>query len=432
MAENMEIIEVEKNLLSGLMLDEGLAIPIAAEMLTANDFYRPEHRKIYNALLELSDENVPVNILLLERKLLKKGELKGIGRQYLFSLVEREYTSARTQQYCRAVKQAAVFRRLKEIGSVLIGEASAENKDPNEITAWLDKELASLASSQASNMESARDIILRQVKIALTDDVERGLETKYRYFDKNLGGFKKSDLIIIAARPSMGKTALALNLAANVAREHNVAFFSLEMSKAQLGNRLLAADGMINANRLQQGKLNDNEKSYLAAATEHLEKIKLDIDDTGALSMYDLKQRARKLHREKGLDLIIVDYLQLIRASKEYKGNRVQEVSEISRELKALAREMDIPIIALSQLSRSVELRADKRPQLSDLRESGSIEQDADVVIFLYRDEYYDKDTQLSNVAEIIVAKNRNGKTTNFKMHYEPNYLLFSDLAREG
>ena len=432
MAENMEIIEVEKNLLSGLMLDEGLAIPIAAEMLTANDFYRPEHRKIYNALLELSDENVPVNILLLERKLLKKGELKGIGRQYLFSLVEREYTSARTQQYCRAVKQAAVFRRLKEIGSVLIGEASAENKDPNEITAWLDKELASLASSQASNMESARDIILRQVKIALTDDVERGLETKYRYFDKNLGGFKKSDLIIIAARPSMGKTALALNLAANVAREHNVAFFSLEMSKAQLGNRLLAADGMINANRLQQGKLNDNEKSYLAAATEHLEKIKLDIDDTGALSMYDLKQRARKLHREKGLELIIVDYLQLIRASKEYKGNRVQEVSEISRELKALAREMDIPIIALSQLSRSVELRADKRPQLSDLRESGSIEQDADVVIFLYRDEYYDKDTQLSNVAEIIVAKNRNGKTTNFKMHYEPNYLLFSDLAREG
>lgn len=432
MAENMEIIEVEKNLLSGLLIDEGLAIPIAAEMLTANDFYRPEHRKIYNALLELSDENVPVNILLLERKLLKKGELKGIGRQYLFNLVEREYTSARTQQYCRAVKQAAVFRRLKEIGSVLIGEASAENKDPNEITAWLDKELASLASSQASNMESARDIILRQVKIALTDDVERGLETKYRYFDKNLGGFKKSDLIIIAARPSMGKTALALNLAANVAREHNVAFFSLEMSKAQLGNRLLAADGMINANRLQQGKLNDNEKSYLAEATAHLEKIKLDIDDTGALSMYDLKQRARKLHREKGLELIIVDYLQLIRASKEYKGNRVQEVSEISRELKALAREMDIPIIALSQLSRSVELRADKRPQLSDLRESGSIEQDADVVIFLYRDEYYDKDTQLSNVAEIIVAKNRNGKTTNFKMHYEPNYLLFSDLAREG
>lgn len=347
MAENMEIIEVEKNLLSGLLIDEGLAIPIAAEMLTANDFYRHEHRKIYNALLELSDENVPVNILLLERKLLKKGELKGIGRQYLFSLVEREYTSARTQQYCRAVKQAAVFRRLKEIGSVLIGEASAEKKDPNEITAWLDKELASLASSQASNMESARDIILRQVKIALTDDVECGLETKYRYFDKNLGGFKKSDLIIIAARPSMGKTALALNLAANVAREHNVAFFSLEMSKAQLGNRLLAAGGMINANRLQQGKLNDNEKSYLAEATAHLEKIKLDIDDTGALSMYDLKQRARKLHREKGLELIIVDYLQLIRASKEYKGNRVQEVSEISRELKALAREMDTPRLLL-------------------------------------------------------------------------------------
>lgn len=428
--EHLADLEVEKKFLSALMLDEGIAIPKASELIKPDDLYRPEHKMIYQALLELSDENKPVNVLLVMEKLNSQKKLTRDTRHYVLSVVEYEYTTARVPIYAEIIKRYSKYRRLREIGLALKDKSNNERGEPEEISAWLDKELRSLETDTPTNMESIVQICQRQVQIALSDEVETGLQTKFWYLDKRLGGLKKSDLIIIAARPAMGKTAFALNIAANVAREHQVLFFSLEMSKAQIGNRVLASTGMIDANKIQMGQLSADEKAELINGLELVSEKNLDVDDTSALTMYELKQRARKKLREDGLDLIVVDYLQLLRPSGDYKGNRVQEVSELSRELKGIARELDVPVIALSQLSRSVELRADKRPQLSDLRESGSIEQDADVVMFLYREEYYDADTEHANVAEINVAKNRNGKTLTFRMHYEPNYLLFSDITR--
>ena len=424
-------IEVEKQLLSALMLDDGEAIPKIAEILKPEDFYRPEHTRIYNALLKLSDEGKAVNILLVFDKLKETGELQKVGRMYVHGLVNYEYTTARATHYAKIIKKYSLLRSLAQIGRIATDDADHERYEPEEIQARIEQQLAELKSDTMQNMESVRDILLRQIRATLSEDVTPGLETNFFYMDKLMGGLKKSDLIILAARPSMGKTALALNIATNVARSHKVAFFSIEMSKAQLGNRMLAAMGKVNATRIQNGTLDDEEKSRMLAGAADIDTLQMTIDDTGALSLFDLRLRARRLKREQGLDLIVVDYLQLLQASKEYKGNRVQEVSELSRGLKALARELDIPIIALSQLSRGVELRADKRPQLSDLRESGSIEQDADIVMFLYREDYYERDADLSNVAEIIIAKNRNGKTSSFKMHYEPNFLLFMDLAKE-
>ena len=249
--------------------------------------------------------------------------------------------------------------------------------------------------------------------------------------DKMTAGFQKGDLIILAARPSMGKTALALNIAAEAARKNTVAMFSLEMSKEQLTQRLFSSLGKIPEVNLQRGDLSEEEWTSLIDAVGWVGELKLHIDDTAALSLFDLRQRARRLKREQGLDLIVVDYIQLMQGSKEYRGNRVQEVSELSRGLKALARELDIPVVVLSQLSRAVEMRAEKKPQLSDLRESGSIEQDADIVMFLYREEYYNKESEKENLAEIIIAKNRNGATGIVPLYFAKEILQFSELTRE-
>ena len=424
-------IEIEKKLLSALMIDEGAAIPKVTEILKPDDFYRSEHARIFKALLSLNDEGKAVNILLVCEKLKETGELEKVGRQYAMSLVMMEYTTARAEIYAKLIRKKSLMRSLAQIGRELTDDAEHERFEPDEIQGQLEKKLEKLKSHESQNLEPIQEIILRQLQAALSPGIEKGIPTKYYFLDQYTGGLKKSDLIILAARPSMGKTAFALNIATHVAKEHSVALFSLEMSKEQLGNRMLASVGRISATKIQQGTLDDEETEAALNAASTLDHYKLFIDDTPALSLFELRQRARRTKREKGLELIVIDYLQLIQASKEYRGNRVQEVSELSRGLKTLARELDIPVIALSQLSRNVELRADKRPQLSDLRESGSIEQDADIVMFLYREEYYDKDTDLSNIAEVIIAKNRNGKTSSFKMHYEPNYLLFSDLARK-
>lgn len=431
MLEPYPTIEIEKKLLSALMLDEGAAIPAVSEILKAEDFYRPEHKIIYAALLKLSDENKPVDILLVE-KAISPRDLKAISHRYLFNLIDYEYTTARATLYAKEIKKYSTYRRLKEIGERMELEVRKAEQPPDEIQAHAEEALSALSEGVTTDMEPLRDILMREFQI-FSNKEENGLQTRYWYLDNELGGLKRSDLIILAARPAMGKTALALNIAVNVSREHKVAFFSLEMSKTQLAHRVMASAGRVDATRIQRSTSSQEEINYVAhAITDISDNYQpLLIDDTGTLSLYNLRQRARKIKRERGLDLVVVDYLQLIRPSKEYKGNRVQEVSEISRGLKALARELDIPVLALSQLSRGVELRADKRPQLSDLRESGSIEQDADIVMFLYREEYYDKDSEAANIAEINVAKNRNGKTLTFRMHYEPNYLLFSDLTRE-
>lgn len=425
-------IEMEKTLLSALMIKGGVAIPQAAEILKPDDFYRPEHRLIYKALLKLSDENVPVDVLLVENQLEVQGDLKRVTHQYLFGIVPLEYSTGRVQHYAKIIKELSTLRQLIDIGNELVDEAQSERRPIDEIISTLDKKLTSAVSDGVQNMQGISESLVEtytQLRNRQNGGLP-GLTTGFLSVDLTTGGLKKSDLIILAARPSMGKTALALNIAAAASKANVVAVFSLEMNKIQLMERLLSAHSQVEASRIQNGRLRDEDWEPLINALDTLSRRKLYTDDTPAISLSELKAKARRLKREHGLDLIVVDYIQLMQGSKNYQGNRVQEVSEISRGLKALARELNIPILALSQLSRSVEMRAEKKPQLSDLRESGSIEQDADIVMFLYREDYYERDTANENIAELIISKNRNGATGIVPLHFAKEYLLFHELTR--
>ncbi|MBQ3452560.1 MAG: replicative DNA helicase [Selenomonadaceae bacterium] len=420
-------IELEKKLLSGLMLDGGVAVPEAARLLKPDDFYRPEHRLIFKALLELSGQGAAIDVLLVESALRKGGDLKRVTRQYLFGLLPLEYTAARVPYYSELVKENARLRRLEEIGHELADEASRDSAKSAEVLAGVEKKLLATTADDTREVIAAKDLFLET--ISELDKETSGLATGFYALDKKLGGLKKSDLIILAARPSMGKTALAMNMAAKVARQNTVLVFSLEMSRWQLAWRFYSADSHVNATRIQNRTLTQGEVSALVNSLEQLAELKLHFDDTSSITLTEIKMKARRIKRKFGLDLIILDYLQLVECGKRYAGNRVQEVSELSRGLKGLARELDIPILALSQLSRNVEMRAEKRPQLSDLRESGSIEQDADIVLFLYRDEYYNRE-EPSNIAELIIAKNRNGATGSVPLKFEREYVLFDNLSR--
>lgn len=428
-----EDIEVEKKLLSALMIDDGVAIPQVVDILKPDDFSRPEHRLIYNALLTLSAGGVAVNVLLVERELKRTNDLRRVNRSYLFGLVDYEYTTARVKYYADTVKRLSNFRRLGDIGRILVDEAENERHEPSEIQAQAEQYFSEMNAGQMTTSWSVADLVVESFRIAVQEHGgEKGLATPFLDLDKVIGGLKKTDLVILAARPSMGKTALALNMAAEVAKKNHVLFFSLEMGKKQVTDRLLCSMSRVDATRFRDGNLDEDEKFALMAGVEEISKLKLRIDETSAISLNEVRRRARKMKTELGLDLIVIDYLQLMAASKAYQGNRVQEVSELSRGLKSLAKDLDVPVLALSQLSRGVELRAEKRPQLSDLRESGSIEQDADIVMFLYREEYYDKQTEHANIAEVNVAKNRNGETKRVALHFEPKFLLFSNLVRDG
>ncbi|MBR6712227.1 MAG: replicative DNA helicase, partial [Selenomonadaceae bacterium] len=263
-----------------------------------------------------------------------------------------------------------------------------------------------------------------------TEKTAQGLKMGFPCLDLLTGGLKKSDMIILAARPSMGKTALAMNIAANVAKKNSVLVFSLEMNKQQLGERWFSTDSGVKASRIQHRELKDQDIDALLSSVDRLGSLKLFVDDTMGITLPEIKMKSRRVKREHGLDLIVIDYLQLMQSSKRYKGDRVQEVSELSRGIKGLARDLDVPVLALSQLSRGVEYRADKRPMLSDLRESGSIEQDADIVMFIYRDDYYDRESEKQGLAEVIVAKNRNGATGAVGLQFDKARLKFTEPTR--
>ena len=431
---NSASLEVEKRLLSALMIDDGEVIPEISAMLKPSDFYRPEHQLIYSAILAVSDKDLTFAPLMVEKELDKRGDLAKVTRQYLYGLIDYEYTTLRAKYYADEIKRLLALRTLVELGKKLITEASDDINSPEELAAFADQKITSTVQKGVKDIEHVQPIAVRLVEEISRRQKQGGLQgisTGFRYLDRVTGGLKKSDLIILAARPSMGKTALALNIAAEAARKNTVAMFSLEMSKEQLTQRLFSSLGKIPEVNLQRGDLSEEEWTSLIDAVGWVGELKLHIDDTAALSLFDLRQRARRLKREQGLDLIVVDYIQLMQGSKEYRGNRVQEVSELSRGLKALARELDIPVVVLSQLSRAVEMRAEKKPQLSDLRESGSIEQDADIVMFLYREEYYNKESEKENLAEIIIAKNRNGATGIVPLYFAKEILQFSELTRE-
>lgn len=426
-------IELEKKLLSALMLDEGEAIPEIADILTVEDFYRPEHKFVYEALLNLSDKGEAINFLVVESELERMQLLKRITHSYLFGLVNLEYTTARAEYYAKELKKMSTLRQLAQLGREMTDEAENERHTPEEIMAYAEEKLSATTATKDKNVEKLVDIAMRTVEDLGTQHTRESTDLPTGIFtlDRVIGGLKKSDLIILAARPSMGKTALALNIATAAARKGNVLIFSLEMSKRQLSERILSSISRIPATRIQRADLSEDEWDKLMSAVEETEALKMHVDDTGGLSLFAIKQTARRVKREEGLDLIVVDYIQLMQGSKEYRGNRVQEVSELSRGLKALARELDVPILALSQLSRAVELRAEKKPQLSDLRESGSIEQDADIVMFLYREEYYDRDNEdAQNLAEVIIAKNRNGAIGSVRLSFQKEILLFDMLTR--
>ena len=430
-----EALEMEKKLLSAMMLKEGEVIPEVAPILKAEDFYREEHRCIYRAMLQVYSRGTPPDVLLIADELTRTGELQKVRRDYLFALIDYEFTTTRAVMHAKTIKEKAELRRLIQACEEIIYDSGEEKKPVKEILEEAERKIFAVTfKNEQAGFEPIYTIIQRAFEriqhIHNHPDEMTGVETKLIGLDRILNGLQKSDLIILAARPSMGKTALALNIATNAAKSGaTVAIFSLEMSKGQIAERLMSTLSGVNSQNMKTGNLTDEEMRALINAVEEIAGLRLQIDDTPGMSLLEMRSKLRRLAHEAGLDLIVIDYLQLMQGGRA--ENRQQEISEISRSLKALALEMDVPILALSQLSRSVEMRADKKPQLSDLRESGSLEQDADIVMFLYRDEYYNRDDETNkNIAELIIAKNRNGPTTSIGLQFQKEIMRFGDLTR--
>jgi len=429
-------IEAEQAVLSSMLFDRE-AIIASHEILRAADFYRPDHAAIFGAMTELFESGVPVDVVTLKDKLARLGILEQAGgADYLTVLATGFYTSANIRHYAKIVEEKSTLRQLILAANDISNDGFSSAMSVPEILETAEKRIFDIAQGRNSGEFSHISDIL----VSATARIEKaysskaritGLTTYFTEFDDMTAGLQASDLILIAARPSMGKTAFALNIAQNIAVRQGVptAIFSLEMSKDQLANRLLCAEAMIDSHRLRTGDLEDDDFEKLVRALPALSRAPIYIDDTPAASPADIRAKCRRLKLEKGLGLIVVDYLQLMSGVGRAES-RQQEISEISRSLKAIAREMDAPLVALSQLSRAPESRADHRPMLSDMRESGAIEQDADVVAFLYRDEYYHPDTEKHGIAEIIIAKQRNGPTGTIELAWLDHYTKFGNLER--
>lgn len=428
-------IEMEKKLLSAMMLKESAVIPEVTELVKAEDFYREEHRIIFRGLVQVFENGTPPDVLLLEEELRRTGEIKKIPRVYLFGLIDYEFTTSRATTYARAIHNSAILRRMQETCNFIsesIDEGDADDLD--ELVELAEKKMFAFMNEKKSTTTQIKEPVgevISQLMEAMTNpDSLRGVPTGLLDLDKVTNGLQKSDMIILAARPSMGKTALALNIAWQAARAGKiVAIFSLEMSKTQLAQRLLSAASYVNSINIRDGKLSEEEFDRVVNAADRLSKLEMYVDDAAGQSLMEIRNKARRLSQTVGLDLIVIDYIQLMQGRRA--ENRVQEISEISRGLKALAREMNIPVLALSQLSRATELRAEKKPQLSDLRDSGSLEQDADIVMFLYREEYYTHEADVANIAELNIAKNRNGETKTLRLYFSRETQLFGNLTTE-
>ncbi|MBE6074664.1 MAG: replicative DNA helicase [Selenomonas ruminantium] len=428
-------IEAEQAVL-GAMLIKKEAIIAVQEILLPDDFYREAHRIVYEAMLELSGNDEAVDLVTLTEQLRKSEKLEKIGGlPFITQLANAVPTAANVTYHAKIVKEKAELRNLINAATEIAGAAYEDTDNVENIMDEAEKKILAVANRQNGGaFESMKSIVMRTFeRINVLYESKGGLtgiSSGFKDLDTLTAGLQKSDLILVAARPSMGKTAFTLNIASYVGLHgHSVAFFSLEMSKEQLMQRMLCSEGGIDASRLRTGQLDEGEWNHLVETADKLSRAPIYIDDTAGITVMDLRSKARRLKAEHGLDLIIIDYLQLMqgRPSKN-SDNRQQEISEISRSLKALARELDVPVIALSQLSRSVESRQVKKPMLSDLRESGSLEQDADIVMFLYREDYYDKDTENKNITEIIVAKHRNGPVDSISLFFQKEFTKFRDL----
>lgn len=424
-------LDAEQAVLGSLMVSSD-GITRVVDLIEPESFYRKAHQVIYSAMVDLYEKNEPIDIVTLSQYLKDEGKLENVGgRQYITDLSLSVATTANLEYYAKTVQEKALLRHLIKAGTEIVGSCYEET----DAEVALDKaEHLIFNLAQKRNMQQlvhikhiVEDSFASIEKRYENRDQLSGVPTGFYDLDALTSGFQKSDLVIIAARPSMGKTAFVLNLAQSAAVDNNVpvAIFSLEMSKEQLVQRMLCAEAQIDANRLRTGHMHTNDWTHLATAMGRLGEAPVFIDDSAMLNSLEIRAKCRRLKTEmKGLGLIIIDYIQLMQGRKA-TDNRVQEVSEISRSLKTLARELSVPVVALSQLSRAVEARQNKRPMLSDLRESGSIEQDADIVMFIYRDEYYNPESDKRGEAEIIIAKQRNGPVGTVDLLYQSSITRF-------
>lgn len=436
-------LEAERSVLGALLLDSTSFSKVLDIGLLAEDFYREAHSKIFEAIQSLISRAEPVDLVTLSSNLKDRGTYEEVGgSNYLTSLFEDSYSSAHVVHYSRLVKQKATLRRMISTSNDLIDRAFTGVEDIEEFLDYAEKAIFDVTDTKLRQSFIGIKEILMENMASIQEMAEKkatvtGLPTGFTDLDEKTSGLHPGQLIIIAGRPAMGKTSFALNIAENAAvqAKASVAVFSLEMAKEELGFRFLTSLGKVSASNLKVGRLQDRDWKALTKAAGVLGECKIFVDDTPAITVLEMRSRCRRLVSEHGLSLIIVDYLQLMRGNtKGGKGmdSREREISEISRSLKALAKELRVPVIALSQLNRSVESRPDKRPMLSDLRESGAIEQDADIVAFVYRDEVYNKDTEDKGIAELILAKHRAGSTGTVRLSWLADHTAFGNLAHEN
>lgn len=429
-------IEAEQSVIGAMLLDKN-AISAAGEILKGEDFYKESHRLIFDAIIELYDKDEPVDLVTLVDGLRSKGILETVGGiTYLSNLAASVPSTANVKYYAKIVEDKSTLRKLIKSSSENMERCYEASLDVPSILDKAEKDIFDISQKAMTHDFEPMSRILEKgfneiEKMYINKGSITGIPSGFPDLDSKTSGFQKGDLVLIAARPSMGKTAFALNVGqfASIRNNNSVAIFSLEMSKEQLAYRMLCAEANIDMLKLRTGNIDDDDWVRLAKAAGPLSSARIFIDDTPGISVTEMRSKCRRLKIEHGLDMIIVDYLQLIQGRSRTE-NRQQEVSDISRSLKTLAKEMDAPVIALSQLSRAPEARADHRPMLSDLRESGSIEQDADVVCFLYRDEYYNKDSDKKNIAEVIISKQRNGPTGTVELAFIGKYTKFGALDR--
>lgn len=427
--------EAEQSVLGAIFL-EPQALITAAEVVMPEDFYRVAHQRIFETMLRLSDQGKAIDVVTVTEELSAKKELEDVGGiSYISEIANAVPTAANIGHYAKIVEEKSILRRLIRVATTIVEDGFSREDEVEALLSEAERKMMEVANRKnAGDFKHIKDVLVETY-----DNIEKlhtrkgdvtGIPTGFRDLDRITAGFQRNDLIIVAARPSVGKTAFALNVAQNVATktDENVAIFSLEMGAEQLVMRMICAEGNIDAQVLRTGSLTTEDWRKLTMAMGSLSNAGIYIDDTPGIRVNEIRAKCRRLKQESGLGMILIDYLQLIQGSGGSQANRQQEVSDISRSLKGLARELKVPVIALSQLSRGVEQRQDKRPMMSDLRESGSIEQDADIVSFLYREDYYDKETENQNMIEIIIAKQRNGPTGTVTLAFVKEFNKFVNI----
>ena len=430
-------IEAEQSVI-GAMLMDAEAIEAASEILTEEDFYARQYGVLFTAIVEMHRKGMAVDPVTLQTRLREKNlppEVYSSG--LIMDLIAQVPTSANIKSYAELVSEKSLLRKMIRANEEIAGSCYTQKEDIEEIMNRAEKKIFEISQKRQSNSF----VPIRQIVLNAMDRIEyasnikgnvTGISTGFTDLDSRTAGFQPSDFILIAARPSMGKTALALNIAQHAVLKENrcVAIFSLEMSKEQLTNRLFAMESHVDSQKIRTGELSEQEWADLIESAGIIGESRLIIDDTPAISVQEMRSKCRKYKMEFGLEMIIIDYLQLMSGIGRSSDSRQQEISDISRSLKALARELNVPVVSLSQLARAVEARSDHRPMLSDLRESGAIEQDADVVMFIYRDDYYNQDSDKKGIAEVIIAKQRNGPIGTVELSWQPSLTKFANLAR--